>query len=117
MIHRVGHTPEEEKQMLEAMGDESFDALMEQVPAGQRLKDTLDLPRPLSEAELRREFEILSRLNYDPPVTPSFLGAGVYDHDRPAAVTAGHDNRLVATQSVDGLPRVRIHGLNIGQET
>jgi glycine dehydrogenase subunit 1 len=88
MIHRVGHTREEEKDMLRRIGVESFEQLMGQIPRDQQYRQALDLPQPLSEAELRRRFETISRKNYDPPVTPSFLGAGLSDHDRPAVV--GH---------------------------
>jgi len=86
MIHRVGHTPEEERALLDEMGCGTFEDLASQVPEGQRLRNLLDLPRPLAEAELRSSFEKLSRKNYDPAVEPSFLGAGLYDHDRPAVV-------------------------------
>lgn len=74
--------------MLSRIGVASFEDLLEQIPKDQRLKKTLDLPFPLSESELKGLFNKLSRKNYDAAVVPSFLGAGYYDHDHPAAV--GH---------------------------
>ncbi|MBD3334980.1 MAG: aminomethyl-transferring glycine dehydrogenase subunit GcvPA [Candidatus Eisenbacteria bacterium] len=87
MTHRVGHTRDEEAGMLKSMGLASFEDLKQQVPEEQRLQKPLDLPPPLPEARLRERFAALSRQNYDAALVPSFLGAGLYDHDRPAVVT------------------------------
>jgi glycine dehydrogenase subunit 1 len=69
------------------MGYASFEELAAQVPAEQRLREDLALPEPLAEAELVRLFEELARRNADFPAMPSFLGAGLYDHFRPAVVS------------------------------
>jgi glycine dehydrogenase subunit 1 len=88
MNYRVGHTPQEEEEMLKTIGLSSFEDLLQQIPGDQRYSEPLDLPPALSEAELKSLFTKLSRKNYDAAGVTSFLGAGYYDHDRPAVV--GH---------------------------
>ena len=82
----LGHSPDEEAQMLTAMGVGAFEELIAQVPPALRLKGPLDLPPALSETELRRLFVGLARRNYDPETTVSFLGGGIYDHAIPALI-------------------------------
>ncbi len=82
----IGHTPEEEARMLQAIGVASFEDLLEQVPAALRQRVPLELPPAMSETELRRLFRGFAGRNYDPEETVSFLGGGSYDHAIPAAV-------------------------------
>jgi glycine dehydrogenase subunit 1 len=73
-------SPSERRQMLEAIGARSIDELFASIPEALRLKRPLDLPGPLSEAELIqyfRERAAENSLGYT-----SFLGAGVYNHLR-----------------------------------
>src|ERR1700726_5249491 len=73
-------SPSERRQMLEAIGARSIDELFASIPEALRLKRPLDLPGPLSEAELIqyfRERAAENSLGY-----ASFLGAGVYNHLR-----------------------------------
>ena len=66
--------------MLEAIGARSIDELFASIPEALRLKRPLELPGPLSEAELIqyfRERAAENSLGYT-----SFLGAGVYNHLR-----------------------------------
>ncbi len=81
----IPKTPEEEKEMLEAIDAASFDALLE-IPAEFRLNRALDLPAPLSQMALKREMSALSRKNRDTATTLSFLGGGSYDHFIPGTV-------------------------------
>src|SRR4029077_13120740 len=66
--------------MLDSIGVRSIDELFASIPEALRLKRPLDLPGPLSEAELIQYFRASSAensLGYT-----SFLGAGVYNHVR-----------------------------------
>src|SRR6266700_294786 len=66
--------------MLEAIGARSIGELFASIPEALRLKGALDLPGPMSEAELIqyfRERAAENSLGYT-----SFLGAGVYNHLR-----------------------------------
>jgi glycine cleavage system P protein (glycine dehydrogenase) subunit 1 len=73
-------SPSERRQMLEAIGARSIDELFASIPEALRLRRPLDLPGPLSEAELIqyfRERACENSLGYT-----SFLGAGIYNHLR-----------------------------------
>ncbi len=70
----------ERRSMLAAIGAGSIDLLFESIPRPFRLDRRLDLPGPLSEAEIIDYFRARARensLGYT-----SFLGAGVYQHLR-----------------------------------
>lgn len=82
----IGHTPEEEAQMLAEIGADGFEQLLEQVPPALRQTVPCDLPPAQSEFDLRRELGELAGRNYDPLRCCSFLGAGLYDHIIPAAI-------------------------------
>ena len=70
----VGPRPEDVEEMLKVIGVKSVDELIEQtVPDSIRLKETLDLPAPLSEDEfLNRIKGVVSKNTLD----RSFLGQG-----------------------------------------
>src|SRR4030081_2641985 len=73
-------SPAERKQMLAVVGSKSIDELFSSVPDQYRLKKALNLPGPLSEAEIIQYFKARAAensLGYS-----SFLGAGVYSHLR-----------------------------------
>jgi glycine dehydrogenase subunit 1 len=86
MAGYLGYGPDEEKEMLTAIGVSSFEELLRGIPASARMKGLTPIPPGQSEAELRRLFAELSARNYDVERTPSFLGAGLYDHVLPAAI-------------------------------
>ncbi|MCK4806606.1 MAG: aminomethyl-transferring glycine dehydrogenase subunit GcvPA [Candidatus Aegiribacteria sp.] len=71
--------------MFREIGVEKFEDLLEPVPKKFRLKEKLQIPEPLSEFELTREFEEFARRNTGAELT-CFMGAGAYDHFIPAAV-------------------------------
>ncbi|HEY6866312.1 MAG TPA: aminomethyl-transferring glycine dehydrogenase subunit GcvPA [Candidatus Eisenbacteria bacterium] len=83
----VGLTRAEERAMLERIGVERFEELLEAVPREVLLAKPLPVAGPLSEIELRRRFEAWSREN-DADRAVSFMGGGIYDHYIPAAVNA-----------------------------
>lgn len=80
----IPNTPEEQQEMLKAIGASSFDDLYDDVPEDVRLKDGLNLPGGKSELEVDREMKALAAKN---KIYGSiFRGAGVYWHYIPAIV-------------------------------
>jgi glycine dehydrogenase subunit 1 len=78
-------TPEQRKQMLDAIGIQSVDELFRQIPEALQLKRELQLPPPVSELALQQEME--QRLGQITEIPRGcFLGGGVYDHFIPAVV-------------------------------
>ncbi len=75
----------DEEDMLRAMGLASVDDLFRDIPEKVRMPG-LDLPRGLSESEVVRRVTAMLRKNRSMEQTPTFLGAGVYDHYVPASV-------------------------------
>src|ERR1700732_75033 len=73
-------SPAERKQMLAVVGGKSIDELFSSVPEQYRLKKRLNLPGPLSEAEIIQYFK--ARAAENSLGYTSFLGAGVYNHLR-----------------------------------
>ncbi len=73
-------SPSERKQMLDAIGVRSVDELFASIPEQFRLKKPLNLPGPLSEAEIIDFFR--ARAAENSRGYTSFLGAGVYNHLR-----------------------------------
>lgn len=84
-VNDVPHTEGERQAMLAALGLHSVDELFGDVPAGMRYP-ALRLPPPAAELALRREMHALAARNR--PIEPArcFLGAGTYQHFRPACV-------------------------------
>jgi glycine dehydrogenase subunit 1 len=78
------HTPEDVRQMLEAMGAPSVDALFRSIPAPLRLNRPLDVPPAVDEIGLLAELGRLAAANR--VEHPPFLGAGAYPHHVPPAV-------------------------------
>ncbi|MBM3288367.1 MAG: aminomethyl-transferring glycine dehydrogenase subunit GcvPA [Candidatus Eisenbacteria bacterium] len=82
----TGYGSQEEKELLRSIGVERFEDLVTALPESLRLKGPVDVPPGQTELELRRLFNEAALANYDPNLTPSFLGGGLYDHDIPAVV-------------------------------
>jgi glycine dehydrogenase subunit 1 len=84
----VGYLPNgaaERAQMLKALELEKIEDLFRQIPQTLRL-ERVDLPDPLSEAELVQYFRELGRLNARIAPSHSFLGAGASRRFSPAIV-------------------------------
>jgi glycine dehydrogenase subunit 1 len=79
------HTDSERKEMLAAIGVADFKELIKGLPLSQK---DLNIPSGLSEGEVVRLGLELGSKNQAAPRLMSFLGAGVYDHFSPAAITA-----------------------------
>jgi glycine dehydrogenase subunit 1 len=73
--------------MLQDIGVETFEELLQAVPDKARLHRPLAIDGPLSEIELRRRFGALAGAN-DAARMVSFMGGGLYDHYIPAALNA-----------------------------
>ena len=80
------NTPEDQQEMLEAIGAESIDALFDPIPAELQLDRPLDLPPALSEMELAAHLNELANRNQHAGQAVCFLGGGCYDHFVPAVV-------------------------------
>jgi len=72
--------------MLTSLGLEKIDDLFQDIPQEAIFQGELDVPGPLSEAELIRHFRELAAKNQDATKLVSFLGAGVYDHLTPSII-------------------------------
>jgi glycine dehydrogenase subunit 1 len=73
-------SPAERQEMLAAIGAKSIEELFECIPERFRLRQPLQLPGPLSEAEVISYFK--DRAGENSLGYSSFLGAGVYQHLR-----------------------------------
>lgn len=82
------NTPDDQKQMLRAIGAASIEALFAGVPKELRLNRPLAIPAPMSEFELTRHITGLAQRNHGTTEMVCFLGGGAYDHFIPAAVDA-----------------------------
>ncbi len=78
------NTPEQQNQMLETIGVDSINELLQQIPETLQLGRPLDLPAPLTELELEQQIGKLAAQNNADRVC--FLGGGAYDHFVPAVV-------------------------------
>ncbi|MBM4322346.1 MAG: aminomethyl-transferring glycine dehydrogenase subunit GcvPA [Deltaproteobacteria bacterium] len=81
-LRYLPHTREDVREMLEAIGMKSMENLFEMIPKKFRLSKPINLPPPLSEADLIRHLEGIQT----PPYV-SFLGGGAYYHFIPAVVS------------------------------
>jgi glycine dehydrogenase subunit 1 len=80
------NTPEDTREMLDAIGLDSLDDLFAMIPPELRLDRELNVPEALSELELTRHVGALAAQNHGADARPCFLGAGCYDHFIPAVV-------------------------------
>jgi glycine dehydrogenase subunit 1 len=81
----VPHTERETREMLAAIGVARMEDLFADVPAAVRFP-ALELPPPSSEMEITAEMQALAGRNFEVDPSHSFLGAGAYNHFRPATV-------------------------------
>jgi glycine dehydrogenase subunit 1 len=87
MSHYISNTDSDRKAMLDAIGVSSVAELFENVPQDLRFPN-VELPAPLSEAELMRDLRRMSSRNANAQTHSVFLGAGAYNHFVPSAVDA-----------------------------
>ncbi|MFA9464146.1 MAG: aminomethyl-transferring glycine dehydrogenase subunit GcvPA [Velocimicrobium sp.] len=80
----VPATENDRQEMFAAIGIESMEELFEHLPREARLKDGLDLPKGMSEMEVRQKMESIAAKNKVFSVI--FRGAGAYRHYIPSIV-------------------------------
>ena len=80
------NTPDDQREMLDAIGAASLDDLFDMVPQDLRLRRPLDLPPALGELDLTAHLGRLAAGNLSADNAVCFLGGGSYDHFIPAVV-------------------------------
>lgn len=86
--HRFLPTTNNDKQnLLTQCGVNSIEDLLKGIPEEIQFKNTLNLGRPLSEYEIKQKLAVLLKHSRSKQNALSFLGAGVYDHYAPAAIS------------------------------
>ena len=83
----VPHTPEDDREMLAAIGLDDIDGLFESIPAHLRHDRALDVPPSLDEVSLAAHMKELAEHSTGAVLT-CFAGGGAYDHHVPASVRA-----------------------------
>ncbi|MDD3980602.1 MAG: aminomethyl-transferring glycine dehydrogenase subunit GcvPA [Spirochaetales bacterium] len=83
----IPNAESDRKEMLDAIGKKSIEALFADVPARKRFPK-LKLPQSLSEQEALREIGAMAAKNRGADKVSWFLGAGIYNHFIPALVPA-----------------------------
>jgi len=78
--------PEVKQELMRELGIQTVDELYKDIPEKFLLKHELNLPKGLSEFEVKRHVESLLSKNKTLPEMPVFLGAGCWPHYVPAAV-------------------------------
>jgi glycine dehydrogenase subunit 1 len=84
----VPHSPTDVDAMLAAVGADSIDDLLSDIPLEVRRRDSLALPAGLPEVEVLAHLRRLATVDTPATELVSFLGAGVYDHFVPSMVDA-----------------------------
>ena len=82
----IGNTPQQQAEMLRAIGVRQLEDLLTRIPAKARLARPLQLPPALAETELVREMRRLASENAHADDFVCFLGAGAYDHGIPSVI-------------------------------
>jgi glycine dehydrogenase subunit 1 len=87
MNHRyLPMTDEDQQEMLKTVGAKSIEDLFSDIPKEIRFNGEMKLKEALKEPELISYFQGLASKNVSIKQTPSFLGAGVYEHYIPSIV-------------------------------
>ena len=82
----VPHTQSEKREMLASIGISSTDELFRDISPEVKLAEELKLSPGLDEMSLRKEITMISQENAHVDEYVSFLGAGAYEHFRPALI-------------------------------
>jgi glycine dehydrogenase subunit 1 len=82
----IPNTPEDQREMLSAIGLKSIDELFKSVPENVKLKKGLNISPALSELEVTKRLKELADKSINTEDYACFLGAGAYDHFIPAVV-------------------------------
>ena len=79
-------TSDEQQQMLQRIGVDSIETLLNQIPTELHLQRPLNLPEALTELDLEHHLRNLSARNIGASTRPCFMGGGAYDHYIPSVV-------------------------------
>ncbi len=79
-------TPDEQQQMLDRIGVDSLETLLDQIPRELQLDRPLRLPPALTELELEQHLRGLAARNQGASSRVCFMGGGAYDHFIPSVV-------------------------------
>ncbi len=79
-------TPDEQQQMLQRIGVDSLQTLIDEIPSELQLHRQLDLPPALTELELEHHLRELASNNFGGSARSCFMGGGAYDHYIPSVV-------------------------------
>jgi len=82
----IPHTKKDQEEMLQTLGMNSLEELFIDIPDPVKLKRDLKLPLPLTEMDLKKKIQEISKRNVSLDDYTCFLGAGVYDHHVPSVV-------------------------------
>ncbi len=82
----TANTPEDQQEMLQAIGVDSIEELLEAIPESLRIDGLLDIPEPVSEIEMKALARTLAHRNRTAEEMISFLGGGAYEHYIPTIV-------------------------------
>ncbi len=83
----IPHSSKDIEEMLKTIGVASVDDLFKGIPDDLRLKSQLELPKALSELELRDELREIADSNINLSEGSNFIGAGAYHHYVPAVIS------------------------------
>ncbi|TJX14065.1 aminomethyl-transferring glycine dehydrogenase subunit GcvPA [Tissierella creatinini] len=88
MYPYIPNTPQDEKEMLQAIGLDSVDQLFDDIPKDVHLTKPLNIPESKSELEVTNYLSSLANKNCSVSEMTNFLGAGAYDHYIPSVINA-----------------------------
>jgi glycine dehydrogenase subunit 1 len=81
----IPNTEEQKREMLKDIGVSSFEDLIEVIPADVRLREKLNVPEAMPEAEVAEKIRNIARKNSDLFLMKPLIGAGAYRHYVPEA--------------------------------
>jgi len=84
----IGNTPQQQREMLRAVGVESVEDLLTRIPPKARLGRPLNLPAAMAEMDLLRHLRELAARNAHADDYVCFLGGGAYDHYIPSPINS-----------------------------
>ena len=113
MTRYTSATPDDRRQMLDAIGVGSAAELFEQIPEPLRLGRPLALPDGMGEAEVYERLAALAERNADAEAQVCFVGAGMYDHYVPAIVDAITSRSEFLTPYTPYQPEISQGGLQV----
>ncbi len=79
----IPHTEKDTREMLDAIGAKSIDALFDEIPAELKIDSLKHVPEAVTEMEISRLMRQRAKMDGTPMC---FIGAGAYEHHIPTAV-------------------------------